>query len=486
MNSLKVVQAISALSQVDRNRFKKFVESPYFNGNSKLVYLLEEIEFAINKNIDAKNHLNNAMLSSLSDLTNNQLRKQLSDLLRLFEDFISIEEMKYLNKKNVYLLRGIENRQLGLLKNSVRKRVKNMFIKENIRSSYYHLDRYEVENILYEIDKVDIKRVSKKNDITERLTSAFSELNLFYYMEQLRLLVSAHGWSHIVSSDIIKINYFSIINQIKALGIESDPIIKTYTSIYESQLHPDDNSKYFELKSNIDKNINLFHPQEAKNIIKSAMNFCSRKINSGEREFTYEALSLYKKLIKDDLLLNNNRLSPWTFKNIVSVAVRCGDLKWVKNFIESYNMYLEGDYSQSIINLCKAQLDFYQGNWNQVISRLQNVEFKEFSLKVNAEIYIIAVYYELDEFEILSSTLQNFKKYLLRQKSINKKQLEYPKNFIKFISRITKPKSKDKVRLLRTKIYNTQNIASKTWLLEKVDELLGENKESPSLEKGDS
>jgi hypothetical protein len=82
-------------------------------------------------------------------------------------------------------------------------------------------------------------------------------------------------------------------------------------------------------------------------------------------------------------------------------------------------------------------------------------------------------YYELGEYQPLLSLKESFRILLRRKKLISEQNKTNYENFARFTMKLFRIDVKDKAALQRLKadINNTGNVADKSWILEKLNEL---------------
>ena len=472
------MRVLRSLSVVDLNRLEKFVTSPYFNSDERVIQLFQYFKQHIKSQqteVDSKEIWQDLFGNkSFSDKTFRVLK---SKLLSLVQEFLISEEFKQNpSDQAVYLLRAIENRELDVLRNTAMTTARRMIDRELNRSASYYHQLYQFESSAYNLNKTEVKRLNKKVGDQLNLAEIVENLDIFYIGEKLKYHCAILGWEKLMSSTNESDDISELIQRIESIDIDKYPHIAVYKHVYETLVNPDSDASFEKLKSLIDDYLEVFPIREAKNILDAANNYCLRKINRGDASYLSELYTLYIKGLSTRTLLINGSISPWTFKNIVGVALRLREFDWAESFIAEYSPSLVPSFKESIHALSSAQLAYYRKDYNQVIYHLHHVEFKEFALKVNAEVTLIATLYELDEFEVLSDTLTSFNKFLSRAKNVNVKQKALYTNLIRFVRKLLKPQSKEQLQLLRNEVNSAQGLASKSWLLEKLDELLGGKK----------
>jgi hypothetical protein len=264
-----------------------------------------------------------------------------------------------------------------------------------------------------------------------------------------------------------------IIKHVEDNRYEEVPQIRMYYLMY--QLYTIDNGIdiYMQLKSEIFRNIESFPIGEAHDIINAALNFCISQINRGNESFRSEIFELYNYSLKKELIYINNEITPSTFRNIVVIALRLKEFNWAERFIEEYSKKLNLKYRDNIVRLNLSQIKFYKNRYHEVLDLLRSVDYEDITMNLQAKSILLATYYELDEYDPLSSFLNSFKVYLSRKnKLIPKSRLVNYNNLIRFTKKLISTPFTDKEALLKLKkqIEEEPSIASKAWLLEKLAE----------------
>ena len=106
---------------------------------------------------------------------------------------------------------------------------------------------------------------------------------------------------------------------------------------------------------------------------------------------------------------------------------------------------------------------------------LNSVEYTDLTYNLNAKVLLIATYYELDEIDALESSLSSFKTYIYRKDIVSEDRRKLYNNYVSFLQKIIQNQgNQSKLIKLRQDVEQVKNIASKPWLLEKINELIGE------------
>jgi hypothetical protein len=175
-----------------------------------------------------------------------------------------------------------------------------------------------------------------------------------------------------------------------------------------------------------------------------------------------------------DIILQNNQLSPTTYRNIVPIALRVSEFTWAENFIHDYAPYVDEKYRNNAVEFSLARLEFYRRNFDKVLRHLHRVTYDDVWYNLNVKSIMILAYYELDEYDALESLLQSFRMYIKREKSLSEDRKNHYLNLIRFTGILMKlsGRDQDKLKKLKEEATAAKGVVSKPWLMEKIDELI--------------
>jgi hypothetical protein len=466
----KLLAILSDFNKIEQNRLRKFVISPYFNANPQIVTYFDILTEYINASFKKK--LNKELIwkkiYSNDNYNDVRFRKLNSELLKLTESYLAQEmyEENQINKAT-YLLEAVNKRKFEKLYNSSVRTAKHLVEQEPYKDPKFYYNQFEVERHLYDISQSEINRSDKSN--SEKI---INNLDHFYLAEKMRLYCAIKLRQRFVSHDYKLLFIDEIIEHIELYKYENVPYIHIYYNIYKT-IESDNDEGYKKLKELTEKYIDEFSLQEQQQIYFYMLNYCIKRVNSNEKDFLKEFHNLFIFLLNNDLIYESGQLSPWKFKNAVLNALRYGEFKWAENFVKVYSEKLSGEYRENAVSYNLALVYFYQKKYEKVIDQLQSVEYEDIAYNLGSKSMLIAVYYELDEFDVLNSLLDTFKTYLTRHKELGKERCDSYLSLIKFVKKLVKIIPGDLVLInqLKNDIELEKNTSSKTWLLEKVNDL---------------
>lgn len=479
MTDSKVYIALTHLSVYELNSFRKYLESPYFNMNEKLLDLFDIYAHQIKK--ESKEELIKEEVWSVifqgKKYSDPKLRKLNSDLLKVFEEFLAqktFDNNKFL--KNNLILRAIRKRKIEKLYKSTSSATDRSIDQTFNRSSDYIYAKFTAEKEKLELySESEILRKRSKNIENEvNIDEIAKYLDQYYLAEKLKYYVKLLGWKKMISLEQ-EINHIEELNSMVNTGAyDAIPPIIIYSTIAKTQLDPDNVENYFKLKDLVNDFIDYFPDEEIRNIYDALLSFCVRRVNKGDLAFQEETLNVYKGALEKETIFSNGYITQVTFNNIVFFALRTGEYDWAEHFVEEYKDRLNDKDRASSVAFSFARIEFYKENYGKVIELLQQVEMDSVIYTLSAKTILLSSYYELDEFDALDSFINSFRVYINREKSISARKKGHYKNLLKYINKIINLRNSDKtgINKLRQEIVETPGIVIKPWLLQKLDEKL--------------
>jgi len=257
---------------------------------------------------------------------------------------------------------------------------------------------------------------------------------------------------------------------------EKHPLLAIYYHAFQ-MLRTGDAGNFQRLKSLLFESDSAFPVDEIKDAWMLALNYCIQEINKGNTDFYKEALLFYEKGIENQILIENGYLSPITYSNAITVALRGKDYDSAGQFLERYQKNLQGEEQQEYYHFNLSKYYFETGNFEKVIELYYQSNIKEVLLHIQVRIIQIKAFFEMEEYEICRNLIDNLQQHLSR-----KDILAYHKENYRNISRMFR-------HLLTLNRYNPQSalnflkkvehvspLTEKTWFVAKVESWVGVKK----------
>lgn len=471
MIATKLYELLSALSVYELNRLQKFIVSPYHNEDQKLVnllnYLLPYLKHKNAQDIDRMDIWKKVYGKLL--YSNLKYARLLSDAVKKVESFLVIERVKASQSTgNHYLLDIFNERNLNkhfpeLYFTTIKKLEQQTF-----RDSDFFFHRFQLDaqqNIYLENKKL---RTTEKN-----LLQTVASLDAFYLIHKLRYCAAILHYKKFLTLEGEVILLREILEHLRITNYQHQPAVQLYHTILLTLIEPEQEQHFVGLRKLMQKYRTLFPSNTNKEFFAFALNYCIRKINLGHAEYQSEILLLYKEALKLELLLNNGNITPWDFKNIVTISLRNKEFKWTVQFIDDYKNKIPKPDRGNAYTFNMARYYFATKKYDKVLSLLQDVKYDDVFYLLDSKTTLMKTYFELGEYQPLMSLKESFRILLRRKKTISDQNRVNYMNFLRFTLKLYRidVKQKQKLEELKKQIITTGNIADKSWIIEKLSEI---------------
>jgi len=162
------------------------------------------------------------------------------------------------------------------------------------------------------------------------------------------------------------------------------------------------------------------------------------------------------------------------YKNILQNAAELKEFEWADNFIESYKNELRSDYRDAAYCYCKAFLEAEKNNYEDSLDYLSRLQTDELYLKIDVRLLQARLYYELNEYDVLLSSIDSTRHFLKDNKFIAENRKAQYSTFIKSLSALNNAQLKKdeyKIKELKENILKADDLQWKDWFVKKVEEL---------------
>ncbi len=473
MTDSKIYNVLTHFDKVEQNRLRKYIRSPYFNVNETLMAFYDVLSEHINANGKAGELTKEQLWTQLYEketFNDVRFRKLSSDLLKLVEGFLGqqVYDKDNLQQSN-FLLEAVNDKKIErLYKSSTRQAQIWSDIRNQKPASYYYY-QFEIQKKLYDLNEAELKRFEKSN-----VEEIINNLDYFYLAEKLKWYCTVLSRQNLISHEYQLLFIDEIVSHMDKYPYENVPLIRIYYLIFLTQT-ANNEEHYYALKDLLSKYWMTLPLKDAEEAYTNMFSYCIKKMNQGNAEFYREFLNLSKDLLKTDILLARGELNPWYFRNAVMASLRLNEYEWAEQFINDFENKLPTDFRQNAVSYNRALVYFYQKKYDKVIPLLQSVEYDDLVYNLSSKSILLAVYYELDADEALSSLMESFKTFLNRHKEISDVQRILYMNLMKYIKKILKliPGDQKEIAKIKQEMEDDKKIgiASMKWVYEKLAEL---------------
>ncbi|MFK7773331.1 MAG: hypothetical protein AB8F94_14380 [Saprospiraceae bacterium] len=472
MQKSSLVAILKRLSKRDWREFRKFVRSPYFNQREDVVLLFDYIDEAIHflppMAIDRKKVFTKVYAENFDE---KKLRHTTSFLLKILKKYLTQAEFeKDQVQTQQYLCKSFRKKGMEVFFEKELNQARAILEKEIHRDGKFYFKNYELGMEEAGFTAAHLRKENKNFQSTaDHLTVSFVASML-----QLGCEIQSHQTMSKEAYDLKLLP--QILDLIIAGNYKNVPVINLYFHCYNSIESLEINEiskseKHFQaFKKLIYQHWKLIPPNEIRNIYLYAINYCIKRLNSGERRFIREAFELFRSGLENETLLEEGVLSSFTYKNITRLGVALSENKWVEQFLEDYKKYLHPRERENTWRYNLAFFYFQQEKYKDAMQLLLRVEFKDMLNNLDARRMLLKSYFELGEYNALDSLLDSFSRYIYRQKEMGYHRDNYL-NLIRFVKKIIQVRVEDKNNWqeLKKEIESTTRLAEREWILEKLE-----------------
>lgn len=456
------------LSKRDFRQLKKMVDSPFFNQRKDVIdlfqYLNEEIANAKKPKLDRQTIFEAIFPKERFDMQ--KLRYTMSFLHKLIQEYFIITEANHDPiLSSLHLCRALRKRGIVSGFQKELKILQQKKKKQKLNNTLSHFQNYQIALEHFEFSTT----FSREGD--KHLGEIANELSWFYFADLLKLSCHKLVEKSVLKKDLDFTLTESILPIIEQQNFLDKIAIRIYYHIYRSLKDEDNEADFIQLKTLIEAHWDEFSKSEARELYTFGINYCIRKLNSGDRKYIREAFELYKAGFSHQLFYENGGLSSFQYKNVVRLGIGLGELEWVEDFMEEQSPFLFQSERKNTYNYNLAYFNFHKKDYDQALELLQQMEYKEVLLNLDARRMILCIYYERNEFEPLYSLLKSFTTYIRRHKNKIGYHSKNYLNLIKFITKMINSNLSDKTvkHQIRKEVEATNNVAEKTWLLSMLE-----------------
>jgi hypothetical protein len=477
---IKFLQSLGSLDRREMSRFVAFVHSPYHNKHEGVRCLVSYLDglFPDFSGANCSPGVMEKVVMNRADIAGDAFAPILTYAQRLFEAFLINEGLKDDDlARRLYLLRGLRGRKLFSQYERQLGKARRKLEKSERRDALQLQFRYQLG-----VETGDYVAQRERRQADTSLQSRQDAFDLYFISEKLRDACELQVRRQILAGEYNLLFLEPILQEIRLHPdrYRPEPAVYIYYALYQ-MLREEASTYYFQALESIREHRQAFNRAELITIYNYLMNFCIARINRNDGRFLQELFTLYKLQLSDDLLLEDGFLSEWDYKNIVTTALRLGELSWAKTFIEDYRESLLPASRDNAFRFNKASYHYAAGEYDQVLALLTKVEYSDLRYSLGTRALLMRTYYDLDEYDALHALTESFRQYLQRNQLMSDiRRLGYYNLF-----RLTRKTALLRTRFpylrhekiqhelikIREEVDATKEVFNRSWLLEKLAEL---------------
>ncbi len=465
----KLIQLYQTLTTEEKKGIGKWIKTPFCKANTEITLLWNYLNKITSF---SPQNTNKEVLFKIAfpkkEYKDAAIRLIMTHLTNGIMDYLS---WNYLNK-NPLQKQWIcikEQQQRGMKKFAIQliQEYKETLLEKAYLNQDWLYNDYQRELTLQELVYAD------KRDKNSNLQITSDKLDTFYIAAKLQLLNTT-----LCHSQIYNINYdIHLQEEILAAALlpmyASNRTIEVYYWACQVLLNNTDDvyTKFRDKLLHFPKSI--LPDQEIGGLYITAINYCIKRINTGNEQYRVDVFELYKNGIEKRFLYENNLLSRFTYNNAVTIALRIGKYDWVKEFIEKYKPDLEEDNAEFTYQYNLSKYHFSIGNYKEVIKQLYGTDFEDKLLNLDAKVVLMKSLFQVKEYDLLENVIDSFRVYMSRQELVGYHKNNYS-NILSIIRKLlayyTRPSTSEYNKLIKL-ITESYKLTERSWFLEALQSL---------------
>jgi hypothetical protein len=349
------------------------------------------------------------------------------------------------------------------------KRIK----KQAIHQTGLHLQLFHIADLqleyLFEEQKISIE------NIAQVFQEKINHFNTFKLTQQLKLICDYYNLNATLNLDF-EISELDHIQEIlQKAEKESHIEIKIYLNIIKIRLEIDELQNLKAILELLDENaIFLLSKDNQANIFKMTIGICIMLIvRKGKSELNSSLFELHKKGLERGLLNGTNGyIGQRRLKNIIRSAINNNSIDWALDYIQNRSEVINPIEREDAVNFNLGTLYFAQDNYDKALTYFSKVPYDNLYYSGQLRIYLLRIFYEQDETELLLSVISSFRAYLKRNKIHSAGAIISYRKLLNYIKKLhlLRAFQKKELKRLRSKIMADNPIAEKKWLMRKMDD----------------
>jgi hypothetical protein len=413
-----------------------------------------------------------------------RLEKLMSYALRLFKNYILFKNYSNENAEineglalAIFYRKNVNHKLFELNNKLLQKLNENIELPNN--NDFLNHFLIEKETFIYK---------SENNTRRENLNlpETIFALDTFYLIERLELILISLAQNQFIPFDsgenVSTLDYVVALANHQAY--RENIVIQLFIKAIQLQTSndkakSDDIFKFLVVA--IEKNIEKINSNAISLFGTIVRNYCVRQYSQGRKEFLAYSFDIFKFQLEAGLLYKNNKITAATMQNIIINAAKLKKYDFVKQFLIEHKDKITGTQQPELVWQYNMSLYYFEiGDFQEAQATLPNyLDLDDTFYTLAARRVEIKILFETEnnsKYDILGNKIDAFKNYLYESKKNNRIAehiININNNFIDLLKQIRSTIKKDKERIekLLQKLEESNAIAEREWLQEKLEAL---------------
>lgn len=485
MKDTRLIKLIKTFTKEELKSFEKFLQSPFLRPARDTTQLYKYIVNLFPEYDPAKTEKRKVFKKLFGDeeYSEKKIQNLIFYLTKAAEDFLAFNTL--MEDETEFLLslsKGYLNKKLSDESNRVNKLIEkkmqpgfsqkkdyiSKFRKLSYLKSSYFIEMNEFENLIgMKMEYFEAASVQFIIDYVE-IVSSIIPAKETYGKEMNNYFID----SIINNFDLEKLEKF-----LEKSDYKDKSIILIHYYLLKISSEGDNTFFYYLLRDLFYDTLTELDREEKYILFGRLINYCVQKIGKNEKEFIKEGLHVCKKMLENNAYSHseNEYMQVMTYRNINQFCISSKDYKWLEYFIEKYTECLQPELREDLKNLSYGYLYYSRKEFEKALVELSKINHEFFLFKTDLKNLMLILYYEMNYIEPAYSMVDSYKHFLSNTKEITAPYKKIFNNFLNLYFDLLKMKcgqSKEKASFIKNIILKENQLVSRSWLLEKADELI--------------
>lgn len=453
----KLWQALCALTGTELKQLGWFLDSPYHNRRADVRDLFDVLKVARAADLPPEKRDVWVQVYPDRSWSDPDFRHLCRYLLARIEEFLAINAFRRQNALQLGVAEAYDTHGLPDLAAAVRERISKKLEKGAGHRAQGLLEAFRLEQMRYQA------HAQGARSFRPGLQGISDALDRWYLVQKLKLACTMGSQQKVFRAEY----ELGLLDPVLEMAVQDpwrdEPLVALYERTYAMVSGRDAAQAYRDQARLLAAHQQLLTDEEARTLYLMAINFCIRQLNQGLQEYLPEVYGLYKKGLADRWLFERGQLSPWTYKNVVSAGLKLRDFDWIGDFIADFRADLPEDVRFTFHQYNLAELQLARREFPAVLRTLRFLQIKDPLTQLRGRILQIKAGFELGEFRLVESQLDNLQRLLRRKKELAYHREAY-RNFERFLRRLMGLAPGEGRADLLADLEGEEIVAEKDWL----------------------
>lgn len=453
---------MTSLTLSEQGALRKYLCSPYHNARADVLALFDHLAGPSTE--PPNRRLAYQRIFQEKPFDARQMNYTVSYLTKLVERFLAQREWDAeATAQDLRLIRGLRKRRLSRLSERALRSAEKRLEKQPRRDAAYFRQRYLLTNEQLQSHlQLGRGRDFEVNALTEMHEKAFicEKLKLGCILQNRQTVAARQYEAGFLPALLDFLHHHPWLDE---------PAIAVWYHGYFIQTDAGATGNFEQLKTLIFQHGARLPDDERHDLFLLSINFCIRRINSGDTSYARELFDLYREGLLQDIFLENGVISRWSYNNIVNSALKLGEVEWAVLFLEEYRPRLEPAFRDTNYFFNRARCLYEKGELPAALECLTRIEYDDILQNLSAKTLQLKIYYDTGAWQSLDSLLDSTAIYMRRKKVLGYHRENFS-NIVRFMQRLVAlpPGNRATGELLRQEVENCTVLSEKGWFLQKL------------------